>query len=265
MTDPKSGYFCVYNLTASSNDDIVEALNRGQYENPPSQKQWWSQQEPIENRKVSAIVAHHRQSPGVLDKQYFVICDRPDWATSGVLAINLNFLGWEDAVRMEVGVAGDAIPSNSISNTEWEENLGASGGTWPGDRFAVYVTAQGTKDPQALMSALNAGLGGRKAWTMGGPVCRDATTLLPSDSSVDLATIAKLHTSIADREGFDPAMFIVSDDEEWESVGVSIVRTRGQDIEDVSAKPVDCSAEILTWVDQGLYTWEEAKSWNSQQ
>ena len=95
-------------------------------------------------------------------------------------------------------------------------------------------------------------------------MCRDATTLLPSDSSVDLATIAKLHTSIADRERFDPAMFILSDDEEWESVGVSIVRTRGQDIEDICAKPVDCSAEILTWVDQGLYTWEEAKSWKSQ-
>ena len=265
MTDPKPGYICVYNLTSSTDDAIIEALNRGQFENPPSHTIWSSPQHHTSDQTPSAIVAHHRRSPGILDKKYFIICDRADWADSCVLAVNLDFQGWEDAVRMKVGLAGDAIPSMCIGNTEWEEYLGGSGETWPSGRFAVYVTMHGAEDPEALVDALNAGLGRRKAWTMGGPVCRDATDLLPKEPGADLGTIAKLHASVADKEGLDPSTFLVSDDKDWESVGVSIVRSKGQDVDDICMKSVNCAAEILTWVDQGLYTWDEGKNWNGQE
>ncbi|CAD6567524.1 MAG: hypothetical protein ASARMPRED_000882 [Alectoria sarmentosa] len=231
MANPKAGYFCIYNSTAIDDDALVDSLNRGQFNNPPSEKQWSTPQVQFSGQEPSAIVAHHRQSPGILDNQYFVICDRPDWATSSVLAVNLDFQGWEDAARMEVGVAGDALPSISIANTDWEENLGASGETWPRERFAVYVTSEGTIDQEALVKVLNAGLNGRKAWTMGGGVCRDATALLPKIGGTELTALAEMHESIARGEGFDPATFVVADHADWESAGVSIVQTGGQNLD----------------------------------
>ena len=261
MANPKAGYFCIYNSTAIDDDALVDSLNRGQFNNPPSEKQWSTPQVQFSGQEPSAIVAHHRQSPGILDNQYFVICDRPDWATSSVLAVNLDFQGWEDAARMEVGVAGDALPSISIANTDWEENLGASGETWPRERFAVYVTSEGTIDQEALVKVLNAGLNGRKAWTMGGGVCRDATALLPKIGGTELTALAEMHESIARGEGFDPATFVVADHADWESAGVSIVQTGGQNL-DVCNKSAEYAAEILTWVHQGLYTWAEGKDWS---
>ena len=264
MSGPKSGYFCVYTTVSVDDDAVVTALNRGQFDNPPDQTQWSSPQAPVSDRSPSAIIAHHRQSSGMLDPQYIVICDRLDWATTSVLAVNLDFKGWEDGARMEVGVAGDAIPSVSISNTEWEENLGASQELWPKDRFAVYVTARCTStEREALIQALNSGLGGRKAWTMGGEVCRDATGLLPEDGEIDLPNIASLHKKAASQEGFDPVTFILAKHADWQSSGVSIVRADGEEL-DVSDKPAEFAAEILTWVHQGLYTWTEGKNWSKK-
>ena len=262
MTEPKAGYFCAYTSSAvHDNDAVVEALNRGQFDNPPSETQWSVPQVPFSSPKPSAFIAHHRQSPSVLEKQYFVIADRSDWKTSSVLAINLDFEGYEDATRMQVGVAGDALPSVSVANTEWAENLGATPETWPKERFAVYVTAQGEIDREALVQKLDAGLGGRKSWTMGGGVCRDATALLPGDRGIDLAAVAELHQSIAEREKFDPAMFIVVENADWESAGVSVVRIEAEGI-DVCNKPAEYAAEVLTWIDQGLYSWPEGKEWS---
>ena len=266
MAVPKRGYFCVYSTTAIGDDALVETLNRGQFDNPPSQNQWSAPEIPFSSPRPSVILMHHRQSPGVLNKQYFVIGDRPDWATSGVLAVNLDFQGWEDAVRMDVGVAGDAVPSVSIFNTDWEENLGARGESWPKERFAVYVTTteeEGTVDREGLVRVLNSGLEGRKAWTVGGGVCKDATALLPENEGIDLPALARLHESVASREGFDPATFVVAEGADWESAGVSVVQTAGQDL-DVCTKPAEYAAEILTWVHQGLYTWAEGKAWRKQ-
>lgn len=81
---------------------------------------------------------------------------------------------------MQVGVGGDAPPSVSIVNTGSEGNLGVSGQSWSRERFAVNVTSkEGTFDREALVRVLN--LEGKKARTMGGEVCKDATALLPKD------------------------------------------------------------------------------------
>ena len=260
MSDLKSGYFCVYSSTPIEDDVLVQTLNRGQFDNLPSETQWSTPQTPFPPQSPSAIINRHRQSPGTLDKQYLVIGDRSDWATSSILAVNLDFDGWEDAVRMEVAVAGDAIPSVSIANTDWVENLGAVADLWPKERFAVYVTARDLPHREHLVNELNAGLEGRKAWTMGGAVCKDATPLLPEDRKMDVAAVASLHESIAVSEGFDPATFIVVDKADWESDGVQVVRMDGPDV-DVCSKPAETAGEILTWVHQGLYTWAEGKEW----
>ena len=261
MANPKPGHFCIYNLTTADTNAVVEALNRGQFDNPSSQDQWSPPQTPVSGQQPSDIIAHHRQSPGILDRQFFVICDRPDWATSSVLAVNLDFKGWEDAVRMEIGFAGDAVPSISIGNTDWEENLGASGGSWPAAKFAVYVTADADIDRAALVGMLNRGLGGRKAWTMGGAVCRDATALLPENLENGFVGLANIHKTVASSEGFDPATFIVVDRTDWESAGVSVVWSGGDHL-DFCNKSAEYAAEVLMWVHQGLYTWPEGKTWS---
>lgn len=49
---------------------------------------------------------------------------------------------------------------------------------------------------------------------------------------------------------------------DWESVGVSIVRIGSEGKLDVSSKPAEYAAEILTWVDQGFCTLVEGKAWS---
>lgn len=265
--EPKPGDFCVYAATSHADlPALINTLNRGQFENPPSQTQWSLPQipPPPDSSTGFALVAHHRQHHGILDEEYYVLCDSDDWASDGgtILAVSLDFGGYVDAVRMQVGVAGDSIPSMSIANTDWEESL--EGDRWPKEKFAVYMTAKdGNVDGDAIVKALNAGLAGRKAWTAGGGVCRDATALLPEGGDVfDVGAVARLHGSVAEKELFDPNFFIVVEQADWESVGVSLVRIGSQGKLDVSSKPAEYAAEILTWVDQGFCTWVEGKAWS---
>ncbi len=119
---------------------------------------------PPDSSTGFALVAHHRQRHGILDEEYYVLCDSDDWASDSgtILAVCLDFGGYVDAVRMQVGVASDSIPSMSIANTDWEESL--EGDRWPKEKFAVYITAKdGNVDGDTLVKALNAGLAGRKA------------------------------------------------------------------------------------------------------
>lgn len=267
MTEPKPGYFSLYNLTTTPDSQIIEALNRGQYGNPPTQTQWSSPQHQPPAKTPSAIVSHHRQSPGVLNSQYVVICDSEDWVDTSVLAVNLDFDGYEDATRIPIAVAGDAIPSISIGNTEWVEEVGAYSETWPKERFAVYVTAEDV-DHEKVLQTLNAGLNGRKGWIEGGPVCKDASALLSSSSNEapnGSAGIARFHANVAPNEDFDPEVFILVESAGWEENGVLVVR-KGEEEEgggdvDSCTKPAEYAAELLTWMDQGLYTWTEIKEW----
>ena len=127
---------------------------------------------------------------------------------------------------MQVGVAGDSIPSMSIANTDWEECL--EGDRWPKETFAVYSTAKdGNVDGDALVKAFSAGLAGRKAWTAGGGVCRDATALLPDGGEdLDVVAVARLHGSVAEKELHDPGCIIVAEQANWESVGFNIRQNR---------------------------------------
>ena len=98
---------------------------------------------------------------------------------------------------------------------------------------------------------------------MGGGVCKEATALLPKDGGTDLVALARWHGSVASREGFDLATFIVADRADWETAGVRIVSTGRQNL-DLCTKSTECAAEILTSVHQGLYTWAEGRDWSKQ-
>lgn len=264
--EPKPGNFCVY--TATSHADLptlITGLNRGQFGNPPTQTLWSPPQNPPPPGSSTgfALVAHHRQHHGILDEGYYVICDSDGWASDDgtILVVNLDFGGYVDAVRMQVGVAGDSVPSMSIANTDWEECL--EGDRWPKEKFALYITAKdGDVDGDALLKVLNAGLAGRKAWTAGGGVCKDATALLPDGGGdLDTGAVARLHGSVAEEEMYDPNFFIVAGQADWEGVGVSLISIGTQGKLVVSSKPAEYAAEILTWVNQGFCTLEEGFAW----
>lgn len=110
--EPKPGDFCVYAATSHADlPTLVTALNRGKLGDPPSQTQWSPPQTPPPPDSATgfALVAHHRQHHGFLDKEYYILCDGDDKASDGgtILAVSLDFGLYVDAVRMQVGVAGD--------------------------------------------------------------------------------------------------------------------------------------------------------------
>ena len=269
----KPGYFCVYATVSTDTDVLVQTLNEGQFGNYPWEIQWAASPQSFLDQPVSAIVTHHRTSPGLFNKIFFVVADRADWATSSVLAVNLDYMGFIDATRMKAGVAGDAVPSCDIMNTDWYELMGRmTGHFYPKGAFAVYKSSaiEGKKERE-LLATLNAGLEIRKEYSVA--VCRLGKASVPvvagsegADDEVDLVPIAREHVRTAKEEGLDSALFLVADELDWDDYGVLIVRVSGDDVKvDSCRKPVDVAAEILTWVNQGLFTWEEGKSWDDEQ
>ncbi|KAL6716728.1 hypothetical protein ACLMJK_006296 [Lecanora helva] len=267
----KPGNFCVYATVPVDMTVLIKTLNEGQFGNQPWEIQWAVAPQSFDDQAVSAIVNHHRTSPGIFNKTLFVIADRVDWATSYVLAVNLDYEGFMDALRMKAGVAGDAIPSCDILNTDWYELIGRmTGHMYPKGAFAVYASSAIVVKKQAdLLENLNVGLEVRKQYSAA--VCRIARGGFPSsveteqgkDDEVDLQPIAKEHARVAKDENFDPALFVVADELDWDDYGVIIVRaSEDGTVVDSCRKPVDAASEILTWVHQGLLTWDEGKAWD---
>lgn len=274
MPSPKPGDFCVYTTVPIDLDVLIQTLNEGQFGNPPSQSQFAASPDSFLNQPVSAIVNYHRTSSGVFNKQYLIIADRTEWVGSGILAINLDFDGFVDATRMAAGVAGDAIPSVSILNSEWYEILGTrENGMYPKELFAVYASETIKRQLEGegtLLAALNAGLESRKDYSA--QVCRLASAPLAVFTGLDKAevenevsSIAKEHTQFARGEGFDLGTFILADETDWEDHGVLLVRVaKDGAIVDRCRRPIEVAAEILTWIYLGLYTWEEGKVWDDE-
>ena len=269
----KPGNFCVYATVPIDIDVLVKTLNEGQFGNHPWEIQWAASPQSFLDQPLSAVVTHHRTSPSIFNKIFFVVADRADWATSSILAVNLDYEGFIDATRMKAGVAGDAIPSCNIMNTDWYELMGRmTGHMYPKAAFAVYTSSaiEGKKERE-LLATLNAGLEIRKQDSAG--VCRLGHASVPTaaasegkDDEVDLVPIANEHVRTAKEEGLDPALFIVADELDWDDYGVLLVRVTGEDAKvDSCRKPVDVAAEILTWLHQRLFTWEEGKLWDDEQ
>ena len=252
--------FCVYSTVPTINtSEVVKTLNLGIFGNFTDGEQWAPSTQSFLNRPISTIVQHHRTSPGDFNKTYFVVADRLDWHSEGVLAVNLNFEGFIDAVRMQANVAGSALPSTNIANTDWHEAIpDAKSGLYPRGRFAVYASeaVADVSTKGGLLESLNFGLESRKACAAA--VCRMALV-----RRCDVDWIAHEHARVAAEEGFDQEIFIIVDDVEWEEHGLEIGQVKDRKV-DTAVRPVDVAAEVLTWVHQGLISWEEAKKWDDE-
>lgn len=171
-------------------------------------------------------------------------------------------------------MAGDTIPSVSILNSEWYEVLGTmTEDMYPKEAFAVYgaeAIVGKAREEKKLLEALNEGLESRKSYSV--KVCRLAPLTVPAsaradgaEDEVDLSPITKAHTGIARDADFHPATCIVADEADWDQYGVLVAQVAEDGtVMDTCRRPVDVAAESLTWIHQGLYTWEEGKMWNDE-
>ncbi|KAI9794277.1 MAG: hypothetical protein M1833_000420 [Piccolia ochrophora] len=252
-------HFALYSTVRTDIDKLLKTLNlgiMGKHEG----RQWEIPSGSFLDRPVSAITHHHRSNPSPFNTVYFVVADRLDWETYGILVVNLDFDGFIDATRMKANVAGDAVPSTEIANSDWYEHLRAKEDpNYPSGFFAVYVAEHvgGQKDIENLLEILNYGLEGRKEEAA--PVCRLAPVRIG-----DVANIIKRHSNIAKEGGFDPTKFILADSRNWDEDGVVMVHLVEGAEPDSSRRPVDVAAEVMTWVHVGLLTWEEGKEWDDE-
>lgn len=253
------GAFCVYAAVDIDFSELLQSLNHGIFGDSDSGDQWYLSSQSFLNRPLSSIIQHHRCQPESFNKKYFVIVDRADWKSEGVLGVNLAYDGFIDAARLKANVAGSAISSVSIGNSDWIETISE---VVKRPHFAVYAVAEfGEGDePKKLVEALNCGMESRKETAL--PVCGLVTERAASE---DVTPIAKNHAHVATEGKFDPEFFIFADDADVDEYGVLIVRVSGDGEVDTSRKPVDVAAEVLTWVQVGLYTWQEGKEWDDGQ
>ena len=256
--------FCLYSTVNVDTAKVIKTLNGGIFGGEDHQL-WSLSDHSFVGEKVSSIVRHHRKQPGSFNPRYFVVADRSDWELEGVLAVNLDFKGFIDAMRMKANEAGDAIPSVDIGNTDWYECLAPSRTRpYPPIVFAVNTWPEVELEVTEgkLLWELNSGLEGRKNAFL--DLCR----LVQYDRPTDISTIAKDHSeSCALRrcQDYHKSMFIVADDPTIEEYGVLLVKIGDDGEVDTRRKPIDVAVEVLTWIDQGLYTWQEGKDWDDEE
>ena len=253
------GAFCLYATVDIDLSDILATLNHGIFGDSDSGDQWYPSSHSFIDRPLSSIVHHHRAQPESFNKRYLVIVDRPDWKTEGVVAVNLAYEGFIDAARLKANVAGSAIPSVSIGNSDWIE---AIHDVVNRTSFAIYADVWFDKGdaPDKLLKALNSGLDSRKDSDF--LVCRLVDDYFVGTTDVNF--VARNHAAIAAQGGYDPQFFIFADDTDLDEYGVIIARIAADGSVESCRKPVDVAAEVLTWVQVGLYTWEEAKEWDDE-
>ena len=257
MTHP--GAFCLYATVDIDLSKLLATLNYGIFGDSDAGDQWYPSSQSFIDRPLSSIISHHRSQPGSFNKRYFVVVDRADWEAEGVIGVNLAFEGFIDAARFKASVAGSAIPSVSIGNSDWSEVIrDVVNRPW----IAIYADIWFAKGdaPDELLKALNFGLESRKDNDI--LVCGLVRSYFVSTADVEF--VAKNHADIAMKEGYDPHLFIFADEIDLDDYGVIIARVSADGSVDSCRKPVDVAAEVLAWVQVGLYTWQEAKEWDEE-
>ena len=253
------GAFCLYATVDIDLSKLLATLNHGIFGDSDAGDQWYPSSQSFINRPLSSIISHHRSQPESFNKRYFVVVDRADWKAEGVVGVNLAFEGFIDAARFKANVAGSAIPSVSIGNSDWSEAIGdVVNRPW----IAVYADTWFDKGdaPDELLKALNFGLEGRKDTDI--RICGLVTNYFVGTD--DVKFVAKNHADIAAEKGYDPQPFIFADETNLDDYGVIIARMSTDGSVDSCRKPVDVAAEVLAWVQVGLYTWQEAKEWDDE-
>ena len=248
--------FCVYATVDIDPFPLLMNLNHGI---SGDTRKWYPSSQSFINRPLSSIIHHHRSQPESSKTQYFIVVDRADWEAEGVVGVNLDFESFIDAARFKAKSVGSTIPSISIGTSDWSKVIrDVLNRPW----IAVYADIWFDKGdaPDELLKALNFGLKSRKDTDF--RVCGLVADYFVSTD--DVRFVAKNHADIAAKGGYDPQLFIFADDTDLDDYGVIIARISADGSVDSCRKPVDVAAEVLAWVQVGLYTWQEAKEWDDE-
>lgn len=106
----------------------------------------------------------HRERNDV-NQSFLVIANCQDVATYGLLCVNLDFKGAPDVVREKADNLCHALPSLSIDNTDWHEDILANAELplYPRKAFGMLVdpTATARSSVAEIVNAIDGGLRGR--------------------------------------------------------------------------------------------------------
>ncbi|KAI9821623.1 MAG: hypothetical protein M1827_002204 [Pycnora praestabilis] len=244
--------FGVYQSVDVDMKPLVNVLSKGVFGDKDQADMWRLQPRRFTGQRITSIITHHQATAQqqALNGTFFVVVDREDWQEEGLLVININFQGSVDAIREAVNVAGDSIPSLSIANTTWFENLcNGELPLFPRKLFATYVVENAREDVKMadVLSKVNGGLRGRKAGSdMRGGIC---VGLNYTASSED---ILKRHKEASAKEGYHSTMFIIVKDAGWEREGVVLVHIKGAQEPNEYTLEAGTVGELLQWIYVGL-------------
>lgn len=112
------------------------------------------------------IVSHHKTQDHA-NQEYLVIVDREDIAREGVLVVRLDYHGAPDAIRKKTHDIREGLPSLSIGNTDWKDDILANATlpTYPRKSCAVLVDPQSRRHTRDIVERIDAGLQGRQCGT----------------------------------------------------------------------------------------------------
>lgn len=182
-----------------------------------------------------------------MNQGFLLIADRQDVANEGLLCVNLNFKGGPDAVREKAQELRYALPSLSIDNTDWVDDMlaNAEQPLYPRKSFAMLVDPSPVaRDNVAdAVDAVDGGLAGRR----GG-----AGTVLAEWEGVDTKDVNVMVRHFEDsraEKGWRGNYFLCVRKETVESNKVEIVSARTQKCRSYAW---EVAGEILVWLAAGL-------------
>lgn len=166
--------------------------------------------------------------------------------------MNLHFKGAPDVVREKAHELRYALPSLSIDNTDWHDDVlaNASMPLYPRNAFAMLMDPSATARRNAadVVDAVDGGLGGRR---------RDTGTVLAEWEGVNTSDVSAMVRHFAEsrvEKGWRGDYFLCVRESTVEVKKVEIVSTRTQKCR---SHTWETAGEILVWLAVGLIQEEE--------
>lgn len=201
--------------------------------------------------RPTEILAAHRDQDHV-HQGFLLIADRQDVAKEGLLCVNLDHKGAPDVVREKAHQLCYALPSLSIDNTDWHDDVLANARLplYPRNAFAILVDPSATARRNAadIVNAVDGGLLGRH---------RDTGTVLAEWEDVntsDLSAMVRHFSESRVERGWRGDYFLCIRESAVEVKKVEIVSARTHECR---WYPWESAGEALVWLAVGLIQEED--------
>lgn len=201
--------------------------------------------------RPSRILAAHKNLDDV-NQDFLLIADRQDVANEGLLCVNLDFKGAPDAVREKAQELRYALPSLSIDNTDWVDDIltNAERPLYPRAAFAMLVhpSTVARRNAADVVDVVDGGLGGRR---------RGTGTVLAVCEDVDTDDVNAMTWHFSDScadKGWQGDYFLCVGGETVHSSKVETVSARTQKRRSYTW---EIAGEILVWLAVGLVREED--------